>query len=113
VDEKILRDFQVRFGCMVRENRKAKKLTQEELGDIIGASAPHIGQIERAETLPSLEKFFELISYLGIDPRKAFYDLSIDDSTYIELCAIASQLQPEDRELLLDIARVVKTKREK
>ena len=44
----------------VRENRKAKKLTQEELGDIIGASAPHIGQIERANFAP------HRYSYAGI-----------------------------------------------
>ena len=100
--------FSVRFGQMVRDKRKNMGLSQEELAEEINASTALIGQIERAETKPSIETFFELVDYLGIDPRAAFYEYPIDDSDYLELCTIASQMQPHQRKLLLDIAKVVK-----
>ena len=43
------RNFLLLLGKRIRELRKFKKLTQEELGFLIGNSGKQIGRIERGE----------------------------------------------------------------
>lgn len=45
----------VKFGLRVRSLRKARKLTQKELGEITGFHHNYIGMIERGDRNPSLE----------------------------------------------------------
>ena len=45
----------VKFGLRVRSLRKARNLTQKELGEITGFHHNYIGMIERGDRNPSLE----------------------------------------------------------
>lgn len=108
MDTSVVDMFKFRFGQMVREKRKAKGMSQEELAEMINASTALIGQIERGETKPSIDSFLALIDVLGIDPRVAVYNQPIDDSDYVELCTISSQMQPKQRKLLLEIAKIIR-----
>jgi len=47
------------------ELRKAKGLTQEELGQAIGATRVTINYLENGEYLPSLEMAFRLAKFFG------------------------------------------------
>ena len=44
-----------RLGPMIKEQRKTKKITQEELAEFVDVTPGFIGQIERGEALPSLD----------------------------------------------------------
>ena len=46
--------------------RRAKGLTREALAEMAGVSPRHLGDIERGETSPSLEKMYRISKALGV-----------------------------------------------
>lgn len=48
-------DISGAFGQVLREARKAHKLSQEQLAELSGMHVNHISFIERAKTSPSLQ----------------------------------------------------------
>jgi DNA-binding XRE family transcriptional regulator len=42
------------FGARVRKLRKARKLSQEALGELVGIDKTHVGSIERGEKSPGV-----------------------------------------------------------
>jgi transcriptional regulator with XRE-family HTH domain len=58
------------FGMLLGENicrlRKAKRLTQAELGQLVGTSGPVIGRYERGEMTPSVEAVARIADALDI-----------------------------------------------
>lgn len=55
-----------KIGTMTREKRNSKNLTQEELAEKVNLSTGMIGQIERGETMPSVESLDAIIKELGM-----------------------------------------------
>lgn len=97
-----------KIGTMIREKRNSQRLTQEELAEKVGLSTGMIGQIERGETMPSIESLDVIIKELGIDPRSLFGDTSPSNTELAELYMIASRMNPDQRRLLLKIARAIR-----
>lgn len=62
----------LRISTVVREKRKAKGLTQEQLAELISVSSGYIGQVERGELTPSISILAMLIDILGIDANTFF-----------------------------------------
>jgi transcriptional regulator with XRE-family HTH domain len=58
------------FGAVLREHRRAKGLSQEELAARSGYQRMYIGQLERAEKSPSLRTIFNVAAALGVSPAK-------------------------------------------
>lgn len=54
-------------GDRLRKLRKAKHLTQEELGDMIGVKKSTICCYEKGTRTPSIENIIDLIHVFGID----------------------------------------------
>lgn len=54
------------FGQALRENRKARGLTQEALAFESGYHPTYIGQLERGEKSPSLRAIFGVASVLQV-----------------------------------------------
>ena len=54
-------------GQIIKKYRKLKKLTQEELAELIGISEKHLGQIERGVFQPNIVNFFKIIEILQIN----------------------------------------------
>ena len=63
------------LGKKVRECRKRKQLTQEQLAEIIDISPSFLGHIERGSRVASLETFARLCNALDVSPH---YLLSTD-----------------------------------
>lgn len=62
-------------------------MTQEELADRLNISVSFAGQMERGESMPSVEMLQLVITELDIDPRLIFLDEKQSDSSeYVELC---------------------------
>lgn len=53
------------FGDLVRNARKSKKMTQEDLADKSGLHSTYIGQIERGRRNPSLINIHKLMRALN------------------------------------------------
>lgn len=97
-----------KIGIIIREKRNSQRLTQEGLAEKVNLSTGMIGQIERGETMPSIESLDAIIKELGIDPRSLFGDFSSPNAEITELCTIASRMTPDQQHLLLKIARAIR-----
>jgi transcriptional regulator with XRE-family HTH domain len=54
------------MGDRIKEVRKKRKLTQEQLAECIDVSVEFVGQIERGIKLPSMPVFIKLIKTLNV-----------------------------------------------
>jgi transcriptional regulator with XRE-family HTH domain len=54
------------FAQRLREVRRSRRLTQEQLAELIGKTTEHISFLERAERSPSFEVLFDLAQVLEI-----------------------------------------------
>ena len=103
----IMETIKERLGPMVKEQRKRKKTTQEELAEYVDVTLGFIGQIERGEALPSLDTLQRLINHLHLDPNTLFLDDPRSDSNYSELISIMVQMSPRQRKFLLAFAKLL------
>ena len=62
----------IKFGSKVRELRKSKGLSQEELADIADMHRTYIGMIERAEKNITLTNIEKLAIALDIEIKTLF-----------------------------------------
>lgn len=96
-----------KISTMIREKRNSQNLTQEELAEKVNLSTGMIGQIERGETMPSVENLDAIILELGINPRSLFGASPPTSTELAELYTIVSRMNPNQQHLLLKIARVI------
>jgi len=57
----------IAFGKRVREVRKSKGISQEELAEISGIDRSYMGNIERGEKNITLKKAYEICDALDIE----------------------------------------------
>ena len=65
------------FGSVVRERRKERGLSQEELAHRAGVERSHMGKIERGEHLPNLVMILSIADVLSLKPGK-LVDMSVE-----------------------------------
>lgn len=58
------------LGEVIKSARMAARLSQEQLGSLIGVSGQSVGQWESGKTTPTGANALRLIDTLGIDPRE-------------------------------------------
>jgi transcriptional regulator with XRE-family HTH domain len=63
------------FGRVLRDVRKSRSLSQEELGAKSGYHRTYIGQLERGEKSPSLRTIFDLAKTLQVTPSGMVSDV--------------------------------------
>lgn len=82
-------ELQKKFGARVRELRKRRGLTQEQLSEMLDIGVRSLGKIETGKSFPScetLEKLFwalntssvELFNFEHLQPQKDLLSLIID-----------------------------------
>lgn len=54
------------YGELIKETRKEKKLTQQELADKIGKERAYIAKIEQGKTDLQISNFTQIINALGL-----------------------------------------------
>lgn len=90
------------FGRSLRELRKARGLSQEELADRAGIHPKFLGEIERAQSDLKLRSIIKIASGLGLSPADFF-----------SLCFSKENLSPEGREVLDLVISIAKGKERK
>lgn len=97
-----------RLGGVIKEKRKVKKITQEQLAEKLDVSPGFVGQVERGETLPSVETLEQIINLLDIDPRLLFLEAPQGDPDCTSLCVAILQMSPQQRKFLLALVGFLK-----
>ena len=57
---------QVEFGCRLKETRKARGFTQEQLAAALNISTPHLGNIEIGKRGVSIDLLMEISNVLNV-----------------------------------------------
>lgn len=60
------------IGELIRQARKDKGLTTEELGKAVGVSSPTVRRWEKGEAPSNLEAYLEIFAYLGLDIEQLY-----------------------------------------
>ena len=94
------------FGKNIRKLRVQAELTQEKLGELAGCTDRHIGKIENAQNIPSLEMAASIADALdvGIDRLRHGDLLERTDYFIRELVALTEDF--DGKEKLMAIAMV-------
>jgi len=83
------------FGLRIKELRKRKGLTQEQLGDLLGISRATVYRYENNTQTPSLAKIVSLALYLNTSTD---YLVGLEDEPVVKI----SGLSPQKKQLVLD-----------
>lgn len=84
---------QVKIGNFLKELRKEKGNTQEEIAEILGISSRSVSRWENGNTMPDLRFLVELADYYNVDIREI-----IDGERKSEI------MEKEEKETLLKLA---------
>lgn len=103
-----MEEWRKHLAAVLREKRISMDLSQEKLAEKISRTAGSIGQMERGETLPSVEILYQLTKALGMDVADWFEtEPSAEMKCIKELQSIMRCLQPKDQQILLGIAKLL------
>lgn len=102
-----MESLQEKLARTIWNRRQVLKMSQEQLAEKIDKSTGFIGQLERGESLPSLETLQNLIHCLGIDASALFSDTQPSPDDTREILALMAQMSPAKREFLLKFARLL------
>ena len=78
-------DIFVRLGNKLKNVRKTRGLTQEELSALSGVSTRHISKIEKGVMNPSYEILTQIAAALGMTPDDFFASDNDEDENNIQL----------------------------
>ena len=65
-------DLALSLGTKIREIRKAKGISQEQLALLTGIDRSYLGRIERGEISVTVEKLYEIVKILETELKDLF-----------------------------------------
>ncbi len=65
-------DIKARLGARIKELRKSKNITQEELVEVIGSDTNNLSRIENGKKFLSAEKLSKIANALNVDVKELF-----------------------------------------
>lgn len=99
-------DYKTLFAIKLKQFRKARKLTQLELAEMVDRSVETISQIEREKFLPSVETLKAISDALDV-PIGSFFDDEFRDGSrkrselLAQFYAVAAQLDEQQLKIAL------------
>lgn len=100
-------DFLQRLSQMIRDKRLELSISQEKLAEMVGVSTSFVGQVERGESLPSIETLFDFVQCLNLDVNGLFFGTEDFESDINEICNLAQQMDERKRHLLIEYVRLL------
>ena len=94
--------------------RKQKNISAREMSLAIGQNVNYINRIEKKLNLPSLQGLFYICEYCNISPKEFFEDTTAPlpvSSKFQEALEILSNLDDEQLELVLSVAKAMQKKK--
>lgn len=96
-----------KLASRIKSSRIAKGLTQAELAEELHFSDSFIGQLERGETMPSVEALQQIMYALAIDPRELFLDIPQGDTKHTELTMLMLRMSTKQQAFLIGFAKIL------
>jgi transcriptional regulator with XRE-family HTH domain len=91
-------DIIIQISNRLRELRKEKDITLQELADAAGVSKGMLSQVENSRTIPSLTLLLNLIRSLQIDFNDFFKDINLLGADHKVIYRKKEQYQPFEKE---------------
>jgi transcriptional regulator with XRE-family HTH domain len=66
-------DAKVRIGKILKDLRETRRLTQEDIAELIGKTAGAVGQLERGMIYPNYDTLAKIINALDVDANLFFF----------------------------------------
>lgn len=76
--DKVKYDFKA-FGQAIKEARKAKGISRNQLADRLNIAPRYIASIENSGQHPSLQIFYELVTFLDVSVDQFFFPVKTPD----------------------------------
>ena len=94
-------------GMKIKEFRKNKKLTQQDLADLVGVKNSAISNYEQGTRIPKRDFLFRVANALGVSIDE-FFPIQSEEtfSTLSEINKISSQLEEPRQKVVLDTANI-------
>lgn len=103
-----MEDNRVLLGMKIKELRKVKHLSQEELSDKIGISPKHLSRLEMGRGFPSLETLEKIAVILNVE-LKEFFDFDAFKGDLISADSIMQMFENFDETKKRLIYKIFKT----
>ena len=102
----------LQIGCMLRVERLRKKISQEDLGLLIGSNKTTIGRLERYESSTSWKILFKVCQTLKIDFNSLFVlkPLDVILSMIKEAYSLEEKLTSEKEQYYVNLEVEAKTR---
>ena len=93
------------LGQRIRDARKQKGLTQEDLAEKAGIGTMYLGEIERGKKMPSLNTFCQIVEALDISADYLLRDSIQAGKDYVlnEITEKIEAITPQQRKTIIDI----------
>lgn len=89
----------IEFGKRLRKHRKDRKLTLDQMAELVELSPNYLGDIERGKKFPGTETLIQIVNVLDISADELLKD-SVNKADYIiddELHRMMAQLSPKKK----------------
>ncbi len=106
-------DIKSRFGQTIRQLRKERGLTQEQLGELSGLHNSYIGGMERGERNPSLHSIDKISRALGVSLADTFSQMEEPELAREFYLPYHLDISPEDAEFLQKLIKEILEWKEK
>ena len=93
------------IGDRIREVRKSKGLTQEQLAEKADISPVYLGEVERGQKVMGVDKFINIVKALGVSADYVLcYELPTGEPyVFDEITEKFKKLNPKQRKTAIDI----------
>lgn len=98
------------LGARIKELRKACKLSQEELAELIGVEPQHMSRIESGRSYPSLDRLEKISLALKVPLKDFFEFMHLEDASerLKNIDALASELSDEHQRFVYRMLKSLK-----
>lgn len=104
-----MEDNRVLLGMRMREIRKSRQLSQEQVSEKVGISPKHLSRVEMGKGFPSLDTLEKIAVVLNVELQK-FFDFDVYKDNLVTTDSIAQKIETLDiqkKRLLYKILRSI------
>ena len=101
------------IGERIKQARKNKKMTQDELSEKMGVSIAFLSRIERGTSQINLKRLSQICNILDVSEGEILNGVSSNSSSYLdsEFSKILKDCSSDQVKLIYDIAKVIASKK--
>ena len=101
-------DYNV-IGERIRNARKARKMTQQDLAEELGVSIAFLSRVERGSSKINLKRLTQICELLGVSEGEILTGVSNNSNKYLtdEFSTLLENCSNEKKRLIYDIAKVI------